>query len=393
VGTDDPQTLVGTAGRDVIVALNGEDVIDGLGGNDWICGGDGRDTITGNAGDDHVYGQAGGDTVVEGAGDDYDVAGAHGLYADVLTYEFVGQPLKMRLAANSAVVGDNRDTVDGFDSYAGTDHDDLFTGTDKSDGFQGGGGDDDIAGYGGNDYLVGDAGDDTILGGRGHDNVQGWQGFDHLIDMYGNNFVHDIAANGATGAVIMTGSGSDRVEAESPDPQADYTITTGNGADAAYVNGVMRSVRVDTGLGNDFVQVADGAETLRVWTRRGDDELVLLPTERQRASGGAGVDRVRFPLDYGDITLTLGPDGHLSVPVEMSLPGFESAWSGYGDDTITGSGDRNVIFSGDGDDNLWGLGGDDKLNASYDNNHSDMARGGAGHDQCIDAEIRFSCES
>ncbi len=403
VGTAGADTIVGTEGPDVIATLQGKDEIDGLTGDDWICGGDGRDTITGNEGDDHVFGQDGADTVVEGAGNDYDVAGAGGFYGDVLTYEFVGQPLTLQLATNSAVVGDDRDTVGRFDEYYGTVHGDLFTGTDIVDVFLGNGGDDTIYGYGGADVLVGDGcfddcgvsssvGDDTIYGGAGDDDIDGGAGFDHLTDMLGNNIVHDDYM-GASGAVIATGPGKDHVGVWSDDSQADYTVSSGDGADSVHVYGTARNVRVETGQGNDLVDVHDGADFLRVKTQNGDDRLDLLPTEGQFASGGAGNDRVRFHLDYVDITLTLGPDGHLSLPVQMSLPDFEHAWSGYGDDTITGSAARNVIFSGDGDDDLSGLGGDDKLDASYDHNHSDVARGGSGHDQCLNAEIMFSCES
>ncbi len=52
----------------------------------------------------------------------------------------------MHLATNSAVVGDDHDTVVGFDTYYGTDDNDLFTGTDEGDRFLGGGGNDDISG-------------------------------------------------------------------------------------------------------------------------------------------------------------------------------------------------------------------------------------------------------
>lgn len=76
----------------------------------------GRDVVTGNAGDDHLYGQTGGDTVIEGAGDDHDFAVAHGLHANLLTYEFVSKPVSMRLATSCAVVGATSDTVVGFDT-------------------------------------------------------------------------------------------------------------------------------------------------------------------------------------------------------------------------------------------------------------------------------------
>lgn len=77
------------------------------------------------------------------------------------------------------------------------------------------------------------------------------------------------------------------------------------------------------------------------------DVLRAIDDATERITASDADARARFPLDYMDITLKLGPQGHLSVPVTMSLPGFENAWSGYGDDTITGTTDRNVVFSGD----------------------------------------------
>ncbi|HLK94465.1 MAG TPA: calcium-binding protein [Nocardioidaceae bacterium] len=385
-------TITGTASKDVIVARQGTDTIDGRGGDDWICGGPGRDTIAGNAGNDHVYGQNGGDTVIEGSGNDHDSGGKHGLYGDALTYEFVDEPLTMRMATNSATAGADRDEVSGFDSYRGTSGNDRFIGSAGRDRFLGGPGNDDISGYLGQDYLEGDAGDDTVAGGRGDDHVEGGGGFDRLTDMRGDNEVFDLSlSETAGGAVIATGPGDDDVYAEAADREADYTVTSGDGADDVHVYGTSSDVRLGTGSGNDLVQVDDGAASLRVRTQQGNDTLELLPDAGQHASGGAGEDLVRFPLDYPDITVRLGAHGHLSAPVDMSLPAFEDAWSGYGDDTIIGSGDRNVIFSGDGNDDLSGLGGNDRLNASYDSN--DVARGGAGRDRCLNAETTFSCAS
>ena len=389
VGTSEADTLTGTAGPDVIAALEGNDEIDGLGGDDWICGGTGRDTITGNTGDDHVYGKQGGDTVVEGPGDDADFGGSTRLYGDVLTYESAGQPLTMQLATHSAVIGTDRDWVHGFDTYYGTPYEDVFTGSSKGDRFFGVAGEDDISGGDGNDYLRGDGDDDTILGGGGDDDISGGDGFDTLTDMAGDNIVYDDSLL-ASGAAVTTGSGNDDVYIESNDPDADYTVATGGGADQVYVNGSARTVHVESGPGNDLIQVDDDAITLRAKAQEGNDTVVLLPNPGQRASGGVGRDTVRFPLDYVDITLKLGSTGNISVPVAMELPGFENAWSGYGDDTITGSANRNVIFSGDGNDHLSGRGGDDKLNASF--GASDIARGGEGLDRCLSAETTFSCQ-
>lgn len=390
-GTTGADTISGTALSDVIVSGQGKDRIDGLDGDDWICGGPGRDTVTGNAGDDHVFGQGGGDTVIEGAGNDHDHAGRHGLYGDALTYEFVDGPLRMHMATSSATVGTDRDTVSGFDSYRGTRDDDRFTGTAARDRFYGGPGDDDISGNRGEDYLLGDAGADTVVGGGGDDLVDGGEGFDRLTDMLGDNEVFDLSLTGPSGARIATGPGNDDVYATGADRRAHFTVITGDGADEVHVDGTSRTVRVEAGPGNDMVAVDDGAAFLRVRTQQGADKLQLVPDAGQRASGGAGRDVVRFPLDYPDVTLKLGPVGHVSAPVEMSLPAFENAWSGYGNDTIIGSSGRNVIFSGDGNDDLSGLQGNDRLDASYDSD--DTARGGGGRDRCQNAETVLSCES
>ncbi len=79
VGTNGPEVLNGTPGKDVIYARNGNDVINGGGGGDRICagggddevhGGGGKDKINGQAGDDTLNGDGKGDTIKGGGGDD-----------------------------------------------------------------------------------------------------------------------------------------------------------------------------------------------------------------------------------------------------------------------------------------------------------------------------------
>ena len=115
VGTDGPDRIKGTPGKDVIVAYGGNDRIKGLGGNDIICAGSGRNRVNSGAGNDYVAADNGNDRVSAGAG---------------------------------------RDVVEA------------------------GGGDDYIAGGGGNDVLKGGAGDDQLAGGRGRDRLDGGSGFD-----------------------------------------------------------------------------------------------------------------------------------------------------------------------------------------------------------------------
>jgi len=116
--------------------------------------------------------------------------------------------------------------------------------------------------------------------------------------MSGNNNVSDYALTGVSGAVITTGPGNDVVATEA----TTLRRITRDGADKVDLSGKAGIVRVETASGDDLVVLAlrDGADFLRVRTQQGNDEF--------------------------------------------SLPGFDYAWSGYGDDTITGSADRNVIW-------------------------------------------------
>ena len=60
-GSNNGETLRGTAGKDVICALGGVDRINGLGANDVLRGGRGNDRITDRAGRDKLLGQGGRD--------------------------------------------------------------------------------------------------------------------------------------------------------------------------------------------------------------------------------------------------------------------------------------------------------------------------------------------
>lgn len=397
VGTEGADRLEGSFADDVIVALGGDDVVHGRGGGDWICGGSDQDALSGGPGDDHVYGQDGGDSIIEGFGDDVAVAGPPGLYRDLLTYGSSRRAVRINLETNSTVMGPNRDTVRGFDSYYGTAYDDVLSGTERRDRLFGGPGNDDIAGHGGQDYLRGDEDDDTIVGGQGPDDLEGGGGFDFLTDTQGDNVVSDLTFAGASGAAVLTGAGDDTIEIESDDQAAEITVSSGAGADRVYLAGLISTGRVQTGEGDDFIGLhLDAAGNVVVRGQRDDDVLGLAtaaPGARQPTGvtvvGGHGTDNLIFSNTFGDVTLALGVDGHVVSPVAMELPGFEAAQTGYGNDVITGGSERNLIFTADGDDRIYGLGGDDVLDAG---NGGDVVRGGSGFDRCIDAERQFGCE-
>src|ERR1700759_677753 len=63
-GTDDNDTLTGTACGDQISGRDGNDTIFGLAGNDDLKGNDGNDKIDGGAGNDKIDGGKGIDTAI-----------------------------------------------------------------------------------------------------------------------------------------------------------------------------------------------------------------------------------------------------------------------------------------------------------------------------------------
>jgi hypothetical protein len=78
VGSNGPDTYVGTPDADIINARGGDDIIKGMGGDDLICGGKGKDELYGNAGRDFLFGEQGSDRLFGGGGaDDWLDGGPH----------------------------------------------------------------------------------------------------------------------------------------------------------------------------------------------------------------------------------------------------------------------------------------------------------------------------
>ncbi len=77
MGSDQDDTLTGTAGTDVMHGLAGNDVLVGMGGEDILCGGDGNDILQGGRGGDFLYGDRGDDTLNGGSALDTCDGGPH----------------------------------------------------------------------------------------------------------------------------------------------------------------------------------------------------------------------------------------------------------------------------------------------------------------------------
>jgi Ca2+-binding RTX toxin-like protein len=74
VGTENPDTLHGTWGRDILLGRRGADHIYGFGRDDTIVGGGGSDYLYGGTGNDDIYGNRGHDKLYGGPGSDFLIA-------------------------------------------------------------------------------------------------------------------------------------------------------------------------------------------------------------------------------------------------------------------------------------------------------------------------------
>jgi Tol biopolymer transport system component len=135
IGTDQADSLTGSAWRDSIQGLEGNDIIRAGAGIDTVFGGDGTDRIFGDAGHDILWGESGNDTLQGGA---------------------------------------------GLDSLYGGNGADYLWGQDDNDYLDGGAGIDALRGGAGNDIGYGGSGDDDLRMGEGNDTLYGGTGNDKL---------------------------------------------------------------------------------------------------------------------------------------------------------------------------------------------------------------------
>jgi Ca2+-binding RTX toxin-like protein len=258
-----------------------------------------------------------------------------------------------------------------------------------------GGGDDVVAGGGGNDIAFLGAGDDTFIWqpGDGSDTVDGGTGNDRLV-FQGSSADESLAVSAGrfglasltrdVGDVRMTLNDIERVELATLDGKDHITVNdlsntavkevaidlagalnaaTGDGAaDIVTVNGSAAADQINIGSNGTTVVVSGLAATTTIdHADPGLDQLVI------RSRGG------------DDVVNASSVQG---ANVELTLDG------GAGDDTLTGSGNADVLLGGAGDDSVTGGRGNDlALLGSGDDGFiwnpgdgSDVVEGQAGFD-------------
>lgn len=255
-------------------------------------------------------------------------------------------------------------------TIVGTAGNDVLRGTPRADVIVGRGGRDSLFGNGGNDiicagdnpetldsegypiaeYVDGGPGDDRLLGGPGRDEVVSGRGNDVLYGGPGPDWVVGVNRDGD-----RRRGGFDRMFG-GPDDDTLYAWTS--------------RVEMHGGHGDDRLEGDDAAD--RLFGDAGDDNLVP-DAGNDRVSGGPGLDVV----DYTQTVSFGGWSSHIS-PVTVNLgkglavgrrfgtdrlrSDVEGAYTGDGNDTLIGNGQRNIFYGGYGDRTVVdGRGGRDLL--------------------------------
>ncbi len=372
-------TIWGFGGNDTIFGDDGSSAIDeAVGGADTLYGGAGNDLVYGEGGDDYIEGQSGSDTLYGGAGNDL-------IYGE--------DPSGVDLISNfpdTLYGGAGNDTV-----YGGVGGDLIF-GDAGADRLFGGLGDDSIVGGAGNDTLFGEAGSDTLDGGVGPDLLFGGDGAD---------FIRGGAGGASLVDTLYGGAGNDTLQLD-PDlilPDGELRAWDGSSA-AAILIGFDGAANVSPDLffgdaGFDTLLLNNGTDVLTGWD--GDVKggtLVYGNGGNQRLTGvelvlaGGGADFIllnHLSTGGGD------PSRIFSESITIAgMGGDDTVFSGSGNDVLWGDalgngtgapGDGNdFLVGGAGNDTLFGAGGNDVLYtgglAQADPLSSNTAFGGDGND-------------
>ncbi|MDA7425785.1 calcium-binding protein [Thalassococcus lentus] len=162
----------------------------------------------------------------------------------------------------------------GDDLLNGTDQTDLLGGADGDDTLSGGGDDDELVGGAGADNLSGDAGADTLHGEGDWDTISGGSGDDALFGHSGS----DLMQGGDGNDSLQGGLGDDALHGDAGDDallgrEGADTLDGGLGQDTLFggwgddmLNGVERGPDGTDADGMDFLNGADGADTIAIGT-------------------------------------------------------------------------------------------------------------------------------
>jgi Ca2+-binding RTX toxin-like protein len=334
-GSEDGETLIGTADPDVIEALGGNDVIDGAGGADIMKGG---------SGDDLFLVDDPGDQAVELSGQGNDEI------RTAISFALASQVENLVLVGSGA--------IDGI----GNSLNNRITGNDSANRFYDGGGSDTFIGGGGDDYFYVRA--EVLVDGSGG---YAFSGVDQVIE----------AAGGGTDTIESNVSLTLPVEVENIILIGSLDLTAfGNSLSNSIIGNSGRNFLrggegddyIDGGAGNDNIDGGEGNDKYGVYSAQ--DILTEAPN--------GGTDTVR-----SSISLTLGFSFENLI---LTGAGTIDGKGNSRDNVILGNDSANILSGDGGNDRVEGAGGDDRVDGGFGDDiisggaGDDVLRGGAGND-------------
>lgn len=243
-------------------------------------------------------------------------------------------------------------------TFIGTSGDNSLVGTNDDDELLLRGGDDFGDGGGGNDIVRGGNGEDRLFGGAGNDRLFGGNQNDELFGGAGDDVLREeVVLSDANANTLFGGAGRD-------------SLIAGGFDDVLFGGGGNDLFRVDSLLGpNSFVMVSflDGA-----------GNGVVVDLAAGTATRGAQVDRL---FDISDIIGTSGDDVIRGQDVEDQYGMLigHSFFGLDGDDALVGAFGPDLLFGGQGNDFLNGVGQSSFV--------SDRLFGGAGDDVLVNTQV------
>jgi Ca2+-binding RTX toxin-like protein len=223
----------------------------------------------------------------------------------------------------------------------------------------------------GNADMYGREGNDVLRAGDGQDWLYGGQGVDRYFGDAGYDFVS--FWDGAHGVKI------------------DLTRISGQVRDDGFGN-IETAAGVEGWDGSDFGDIMLGGETaVTFYGQNGNDSLTGGAGD-DSIWGGDGLDTLQGGAGSNTLDLWVNDSGH-AVSVDLrkvtgqilddgygnteTATGFQAIWGSKYNDRMIGNSGGNLFMSGDGADNLSGLGGNDTL---YGGAGIDTIYGGTGSD-------------
>ncbi|MBX3436714.1 MAG: FG-GAP repeat protein, partial [Planctomycetaceae bacterium] len=411
-GGEGADYLDGGSGNDSLRGGEGDDVLRGGLNHDVLRGGAGIDQLYGDDGDDLLYGDSGtngnqaGQRLWGGRGfdklyayaDSQDIdserwlvgddlrGGGDGdlLFGNIRQDLLIGDSVTQAFGGNDFLHGDylrgplyerNTDAgrigADDF-LYGGFGQDQLF----------GGGGNDILYGGEDGDFLQGQGGDDQVYGGSGIDilvvdvdsrfEVGGHTQNDVYHGHYGNNAPGDNSDDGAADILLIEG---DKSYYNAVDARLDDTILLDEFEDDGRLKLRIRYTAV--AIGEPLREIVID------WRDQNETPLPGQPhrpvVEQFHVSGLLGNDRIAFNLRKETVDQLAA-----NVP---GRPWVAVISGGPGDDHLTGTPGRDRIDGGPGSDTLFGLAGDDRLWGDFFNGDplqdEDVLFAGEGNDDLI----------